>query len=608
MSTFADYLIEFGSQRPDGAPPPQAAFRASPWSQAPGAFDASKLFLSSPRHRSIAVSAENQNENQACQWTTWTIGEVSTYRGAAGDSHECVGRFLNDLCGGVAKPETLGGRFLILGWSAVARSWSVWTDRMGSMQAYFVEVDGRAAALGTYSPAVYSYSRRNLDWVGLSSFFSLGFFIGDRTHYQDCRILRPGSCYEYDPTGKLLGQTQYWRWDHNPNADRNEADTIAEFGERFAHVVDHQSRNCRVALPLSGGLDSRTVAACIPAGHQVSAYSYGFNAGSVETTISRDVAKAAGLPFYSHTIRPYLFEKLDLVLQSVEGFQDLTQSRQADMSEWLLENSDCVIGAHWGDVLCDDMGIDSAASAGQQIDKLEDKMRKRGGEWLAANLCARHLDGERPGALVRSCLESEWKALSHIEDADFRAKTVKSVQWAFRWTLPSIRMYQPGALPRLPFLEPSMIDFFCTVPTSMVRGRRLQIEYLKRYAPDLARVRWQAYDADLYHYQNFGTWQLPKRAWKTLVRALNPPKSFRRNWEVQFLVPGQLEKLESMLCAKGLFLHDVMEASAVREVFDDFAQRPDATNGYIVSMLLTFSAWAERIHVQPGGRPGTPKC
>ena len=61
-------------------------------------------------------------------------------------------------------------------------------------------------------------------------------------------------------------------------------------------------------------------------------------------------------------------------------------------------------------------------------------------------------------------------------------------------------MYQAGAFPRLPFYDTRLADFFATVPTAFVKGRRLQIDYLKRFAPDLARIKWQAYDTNLYRY------------------------------------------------------------------------------------------------------------
>ena len=64
-------------------------------------------------------------------------------------------------------------------------------------------------------------------------------------------------------------------------------------------------------------------------------------------------------------------------------------------------------------------------------------------------------------------------------------------------------MFQPGAFPRLPFYDTRLSDFFCTVPSEFVSQRRLQIDYLKNFAPDLARIKWQVYDTNLYRHQHF---------------------------------------------------------------------------------------------------------
>lgn len=581
MSTFADLLLEFGE--PPQGPVQHRAPVEEPARQTP------EWRLSVSRAARGALTATCLGD-----WQAWTAGEILSYRDQPGDTSACVSAFLRDLCAGCAQPETLAGRFLLLAWSEGARSWHLWTDRTGSVQAY-VAGNGKCFAIGTFSGAVYGYSRRRLDWEGLTGFFSLGFFPQDRTYYDDVRLLRPGSHYQFSSRGQQVRCEQYWSWRHEPCNGRSEADTIAEFGHTLARVLDRATRGGRIALPLSGGLDSRTVAACLPPDRAVVTYSYGYGEASVEPQIARQVAAAVGLPFSAHTIRPYLFDKLPLVLDAVEGFQDLTQTRQADMAEWLAEHADFVLGAHWGDVLCGDMGIASDASGDAQLEHLLKKMQKRGSDWLVSHLCAPNLGGADPREIVRESLRQEWERFSHIADADFRIKAVKTAQWAFRWTLPSVRMYQAGALPRLPFLDPAMIDFFCTVPTSLVRGRRIQIEYLKRHAPALARVRWQAFDADLFHYQHFHTWQVPRRALGRLKRMFNPP-AFKRNWEVQFLGPRQSARLEAHLRAKNSLLAELLPGAAVSQLLAEFNAKPDAANGYTVSMLLTLAAWAARFH------------
>jgi hypothetical protein len=38
-------------------------------------------------------------------------------------------------------------------------------------------------------------------------------------------------------------------------------------------------------------------------------------------------------------IRPYLLDRLDLVFEATECFQDTTQARQADVADWLGEEA-----------------------------------------------------------------------------------------------------------------------------------------------------------------------------------------------------------------------------------------------------------------------------
>jgi hypothetical protein len=128
----------------------------------------------------------------------------------------------------------------------------------------------------------------------------------------------------------------------------------------------------------------------------------------------------------------------------------------------------------------------------------------------------------------------------------------------------------------------------------MVRGRRLQIEYLKRYAPQMARIRWQVYDANLYQYQHYGTWLLPRRAWKKFRRLALGEKVLQRNWEIQFFAGGQWPNLERRLLANNRLLHELVGASAIRALLDEFHRAPGGPGGFTVSMLLTFASWLEK--------------
>jgi asparagine synthase (glutamine-hydrolysing) len=536
-------------------------------------------------------------------WKIWLVGELY----GVGNQAEATDELLKEVVLGHGPASQLNGNFLLMAWDTLTGRLHIWTSRFGTLHGYYAS-DGQRAAIGTFSPAVAAAaSRRRLDWRGLTGFFACGFFPQDRTYFEDVRILRPASHYLFDDRGSLLQREPYWRWWHQPDAGRTYRDTVAEFAQVFSQVMEEHIQGGRIALPISGGLDSRSTVAAISQPGGVSAgssglwaYSYGYSDDSVETRIARQVADSRRLPFQAFTIKPYLFDCLDLVMDSLEGFQDVTQCRQAGVVGEIARRADYLIAAHWGDVWLDDMGL-AAKKAERNLseDGLLDyacrKMEKGGRDWLLEQVCRKQLGGDEPGGLLRDMVRPELAQVGRLDDHDFLIKAFKTSQWSFRWTEASLRMFQPGAFPRLPFYDTRLGDFFCTVPTEFVSQRRLQIDYLKSYAPDLARIKWQVYDTNLWRYQHFHTWLLPKRALKKAWRTLRSKPVIERNWEVQFLGPEGRRGLEHWLLRAGLRLHEFVAPAALLALIQAFYDHPLAEKrGYTVSMLLTFSAWLEK--------------
>jgi hypothetical protein len=252
-----------------------------------------------------------------------------------------------------------------------------------------------------------------------------------------------------------------------------------------------------------------------------------------------------------------------------------------------------------GDLWLDDIGLVDNRSQNLDNDYIFShalkKVRKNGSTWLLENICLPPLRRENPETLLNQMMEKEMATLQQIEDPDFRVKAFKTDQSVFRWTLASLRMFQPAAFPRLPFYDTRMADFFCTVPSKFLRKRQLQIDFLKRFAPDLAKITWQAYDTDLFKYQHFDSWLLPKRAFKKAWRILMGKQVFERNWEVQFMGTEGRQGLNYWLLRTGLRLHEFVSPQKVGILLDSFYSAPlEQGRGYTVCMLLTFSVWLEK--------------
>lgn len=524
-------------------------------------------------------------------WSAWLVGELF----GVDDPVAAV----TDVIENRAPAATLNGHFLLLAHYRATGQWAVWTNRQATLHAYWA-TDGARTAVGTFSPAVGAATgRTELDWEALTSFFGFGFFAGDRTYLKGVRILRPATCTRFDEDGRLTGEERTWHWRYLPDTERSYDETLEEFAGHFATVMDELTAAGRIAVPISGGLDSRTTVATMmpesPAVTRLWAYSYGYGDDSIETRIAGQVAAARGLPFDRFTILPYLFDRLPQILAAVEGFQDVTQARQAGIAGEISQHADYLIAAHWGDVFLDDMGVaPENDTAGDLAGQAVKKFHKGGSQWLLDHLCRPQLGTAEPQQFLNELIGAELERVGTAVDPDFTIKMLKTEQWSARWTTASLRMFQAAAFPRLPFYDTRLVDFFCTVPTDFVRGRRLQQDYLRRYAPDLAQITWQVTGQNLYKNPDNAPFDLVRRAARKGWRTVRGRRVIERNWEVQFMSREGREALAGWLLRPGLTLHEFVAPREIEALLDAFDRDPyGEKRGYTVSMLLTFSAWLE---------------
>lgn len=517
----------------------------------------------------------------------WLFGELF------GGSEE----LLEAVASGRASAAGLNGHFLFLVQDEESREWTLHTDRLGTFHAYVARRGNRVAVGSSFRAVAGAASSRRLDWRALAGFFRCGFFPADLTPFDDISILRPARRYVFSPQGELRAARRYWNWQHRGELTFDDA--VDEFGHLLGQVVGEMAGGGRVALPLSGGLDSRALLAALPRDGAAArpdaiwAFAYGYGLGSPETRIAGRLARKRQLTFQGFRIPPYLFEHIHDVQIAIEGFQDLTQCRQASLAGELGRHADFVLGGHWGDVWLDDMGLlGRRPSSAEVVDHAFGRITKRGGEELANLLCGGPL-GEDPGALTRQIVQREIQALGELDDADFLVKAFKTDQWSARFTTASLRAYQMAVFPRLPFYDNRLVDFFTRVPSELMRGRRLEIAYLKRFAPELAKVTWQRTGVSLEHSHWPDPLLRPLRAVHKLARLLRLETHFERNWEAQFLVAGGRAGLENWLLRPALRLHDYLSPTAVRELLRRFFERPGPELGYQVAMLLTFSVFLE---------------
>jgi len=153
----------------------------------------------------------------------------------------------------------------------------------------------------------YDGIKKTINLAGLADFFHFGFLLGTKTYFTDIEILAPGSTLTLQD-GNLRVQ-KYWSLTF---AQEGQKHSEQEYAEQLASAIKegvtaNLEGGFQFGLPLSGGLDSRTIAACIPKEqYPVLVYTWGLP-DSAEVRTARKVTDKLGLEQHNMQRTPEQF-------------------------------------------------------------------------------------------------------------------------------------------------------------------------------------------------------------------------------------------------------------------------------------------------------------
>ena len=503
----------------------------------------------------------------------------------------CV-KYANGAASSFSDPS---GHYLLLLIDKFENTTHVFTNRFGTYHAYWASGNNYNIISTYYSGIVKQSPDKKLDWEGITGFLSMGFFPLDKTYLQNVKIFQPASYYKFDNDLNLIHSKRYWDWKYEPT-QLSTAQHLEQFDDLLKTSLSYSLKGKSVAIPVSGGLDSRTLAGVISKLPDIDnskwAYSYGFSKTSAEILIAEKIAKSCNYSFYSYVVPNYLFDNIGIISGSVEQFQYVDGTRQACMKDELELRSELVVCGHWGDVWLSDMGVvNDGNSIYALMNAFRRKIIKKGSNTLLA------LFPENTVTNTTGYMESYFNDFmdkyKHIKDIDFRFKIFKTDQWSFRWTLASIRMYQAAVMPVLPFYDKNLTELFLQIPTAELKGRKLQVEYLKQYHPHLAKITWQEYNSNLYNYKWLNNRNIVYRCVNKIKRNISNQPHIIRNADIFYLNKEGRNNLEKVLSDSAV--KSVLPFIQSQTLLDNYYKNPDAGYTYAVSMMHTFAQFIKSI-------------
>jgi hypothetical protein len=196
------------------------------------------------------------------------------------------------------------GEYTALYFEAQTDTLHVINDRFGSRPLFYIKTD-KGIFFCSNIILLLRLCRYcvNLNPAGLMQMFRFGHTVGQTTHIVGVERVLAAS--HLTVSAKNVDQRKYWNLDYDPQINLDPADFSSRVYAAFREAAAHRARLMnRGLLALSGGLDSRLIAASLPDDVDFSFYTF-FSAGSP----SRDVDAAkqiAAILHRRHLTKPLL--------------------------------------------------------------------------------------------------------------------------------------------------------------------------------------------------------------------------------------------------------------------------------------------------------------
>lgn len=240
------------------------------------------------------------------------------------------------------------------------------SDRYGTRPLYF-RVSGPGLMFAPEVKALCEDKQgTELNYAAISELFHIGFLFGTHTIFKNVQQLPPASYLEFK--NKRYSIKRYWEYPYLESvyhqtkfSTRQIRDFIGELQELYKNVIRRQSYSCTkdLLLPLSGGLDSRWVAALLKdiGLNDVQCFTMGEH-NTDDVVYAKKVAQLLNFPHKSFPISPLdvwknagLFSYVSDGMSKISGPVQMAEPLKAFIGQKKIVLAPQVVDALFGSTL-----------------------------------------------------------------------------------------------------------------------------------------------------------------------------------------------------------------------------------------------------------------
>jgi asparagine synthase (glutamine-hydrolysing) len=194
-----------------------------------------------------------------------------------------------------------------------------------------------------------------IDRVSVSEFFGMGYLLENRTWFEGIELVPPSAVLVFDIEDRDVHVERYWSWNEIRLSEKviDEREAVAELSGLFQDSVRKRTGgDKKIAVSLSGGLDSRAIVAAMP-GRSVPLHTFTFGLKeSDDTEIAMEVANKKGAIHHFFELRPdnWLLPRLATVWIS-DGAMNLMDMHGTEFCDSYGSFCHVVLNGYAGDLI-----------------------------------------------------------------------------------------------------------------------------------------------------------------------------------------------------------------------------------------------------------------
>lgn len=498
----------------------------------------------------------------------------------------------------------INGSFTLALWNENQKKLTIINDRYGIRPLYFAVHKGYLL-FGSEVKAILEDNtfERTVDHRSIAEFFSFGYILGSKTFFQGIELLPPASIMTYNL--EKIEITQYWDFKFREVYDDiSEKECTRELSRLILQAVKRQTKGVhRIGIPLSGGLDSRTIAASIQKkNYPVHTFSFG-RKDSDDVKIAKIVSERLGMQHHFFEFKPddliYYAEK---AVYLTDGMQNCIHAHRMQTYNEVRDFMDVALIGWIGDSA---IGSGFLRSDQSMIDDKFELFKIISGFYSTDFLSNLFSNDYFPVFKENFALSKNY-ILKIDENANINLSNNRLMYYNFkerqrRFILMGPVLVKNSIEIRMPFADNDLIDFVLQIPPEFKINKHLYIKTILSMFPDLADCPYQAtglpLNASTIAKRSKSFFELVKKITNTYSRKIFKIKLFveenrnfhdynnwiRNNKELREYITGIL--LDERTINRHYF-----NRKYIKEILDSHIGKSE-DHAELIGRLLTFELW-----------------